>query len=326
MAILEKQLEKNYMETFDDSYVRVLKRILADGTKKNNRTGMPTISVFCDTLVASDAQGFEGFPISNLRKIHWKGAIIETLWLLGIHMSDKRYSHLRMTNTKYLNDYNVRYWNPWADEYGNLGSVYGEQLIKWKSFSKNKVKMDCDDPDYLVSYINQFQNVIDTLRTNPDDRRLVCTMWNPAELKNMALPPCHHTHEFYSRIGEDGKRYLDIRWIQRSCDMPLGIPYNVLQYTLIDKIVALATNHIPGRVYGCLGDCHIYENQIDAVKEIIRRYDAGEHTECPKPVLEISEHLKNKMIDPYKDINLDGSDFVVNNYAPLAGIKIDVSV
>ena len=167
--------------------------------EKNERTGIETKSVFTAILEAEDARGFSGFPISNTRKIHWKGAVIETLWLLGIHMKDDRYKDLPMTNTRYLEDYGVRYWRPWQDINGNLGPVYGEQLVNWYDHNTN-------------THINQIQNIIDTLRTNPTDRRLVASMWNPAEIGKMALPPCHHSLWFYSRQREDGKRVLDTTW------------------------------------------------------------------------------------------------------------------
>lgn len=315
------------MTSFDESYINVLKRILDNGSPKQSRAGK-TLSVFNDTIVAEDAEGWEGFPISNLRKIHWRGAIIETLWMLGVHRKSKDYADLPITNVKFLQDNGVNYWNPWADGDGNLGPVYGEQLVRWKSVDGHRAPvMEEEDSSPLTKTINQVERIISLLRNNPDDRRLVCTMWNPGELTKMALPPCHHTHEYYSRVGKDGKRYLDIRWIQRSCDMPIGIPYNVLQYTILDKIVALCTGHVPGKVYGCLGDCHIYENQIEAVRELVRRWESGEVEKCTTPSLKISHHLiGGKNAELYEDFAIDGSDFKVENYNPLPPVKIAVSV
>lgn len=313
--------------TFDESYIKVLKRILEEGTPKETRAGR-TLSVFNDTIVAEDAEGWGGFPISNLRRIHWRGAVIETLWMLGMHSSDKWYAGLPITNVHYLRDYGVNYWDPWADAKGNLGPVYGEQLVRWKTLDYGSAPvMEEEDSCIRLKTINQVERVIDLLRKNPDDRRLVCTMWNPGELSKMALPPCHHTHEYYSRIGKDGKRYLDIRWIQRSCDMPIGIPYNVLQYTVLDKIVALCTGHVPGKVYGCLGDCHIYENQLDAARELVRRWESGEASNRSTPRLKVAERLlTGENAELYGSFALDGSDFDVEGYDPLPGIKIPVSV
>ena len=174
------------------------------------------------------------------------------------------------------------------------------------------------------------QNIIDTLRTNPDDRRLVATMWNPAKLSKMALPPCHHTMEFYSQPMEDGKRMLHTRWVQRSCDMPIGIPYDMLLYTLLNKIVALCTGHIPGHVYGLLGDSHIYVNQIDGVKEMLNRAETDEFKACPQPKLYIEDRIfdiiaKKGWCD-LSDFAIDGSDFKIMEYKPLDKIDMPVSV
>ena len=302
--------------TFDESYIELLKKIEELGFKeKNERTGIETKSVFTAILEAEDARGFSGFPISNTRKIHWKGAVIETLWLLGIHMKDDRYKDLPMTNTRYLEDYGVRYWRPWQDINGNLGPVYGEQLVNWYDHNTD-------------SHINQIQNIIDTLRTNPTDRRLVASMWNPAEIGKMALPPCHHSLWFYSRQREDGKRVLDTTWHQRSADMPIGIPYNILQYTIVNKIVAMCSGHIPGVVRGVLGNAHYYLDQAEGVQEIINREE--EVTKCSKPQLVISENLLEKVwcgeMLELSDFAVDGSDFKVVDYNPLGAIKMPVAV
>lgn len=310
---------------FDENYVSILKDILENGIWKENRTGIRTKSVFTRILDAGEV-GYNDIPISNLRKIYYKGALIETLWFLGLHANDPRYSHLPITNTKYLTDYNVHYWDPWANEFGNLGPVYGAQLTQWKTTTKNKVVMEAEDA-YKMRTINQIQNIITTLRENPDSRRLITNLWNPGEIDNMALPPCHYGMQFFSYQNEDGQRVLDTTWIQRSCDMPIGIPYNVLQYTFINKLVSLATGHKPGRVRGVLGDCHIYENQIPMVEELIRRYESGEVQKCDTPHLRISDDLMLKSGSmELSDVKLDGSDFELLNYNPLSAIKIPVAV
>lgn len=298
---------------FDETYIKVLKHIMENGVEKQNRTGTDTISVFNTQICAEeDAEGYMNIPLSNLRKVFFKGALIEVLWILGLHMKDSRYSNLQQTNTQYLLDNGVKYWQPWADENNNLGPVYGAQLVNYNDS------------------INQIQNIINTLRTNPDDRRLVATMWNPSDLIKMALPPCHHTMEFYSQPLPDGKRMLHTRWIQRSCDMPIGIPYDMLLYTLINKIVALCSGHIPGHVYGLLGDSHIYVNQIDGVKEMIKRYETDDFKNCPQPKLIISDRIfdiisKNGYCE-LSDFAIDGSDFTIVEYKPLEAIKMPVSV
>lgn len=302
---------------FDESYIKILKNIYETGCEKPSRPGILTKSIFTTIIEADDAAGFYGFPVSTLRKIHYKGAIIETLWLLGLHMKDERYKNLPLTNTKYMVDHGVNYWKPWQDENGNLGPVYGEQLVHWYDYNTG-------------TYINQIQNIIDTLRKNPSDRRLVASMWNPAEISKMALPPCHHSLWFYSRVNEKGQRVLDTTWHQRSADMPIGIPYNILQYTIVNKIVALCTGHIPGVIRGVLGDAHYYLDQEEGVKEIISREHENKSSE--RPILYISDRLFDLMEQRehrwlnLDDFNIDGSDFEIQNYNPLPPIKMPVAV
>ena len=320
--------------TFDETYVKVLQYIMENGTRKQNRTGTDTLSVFNTQICAEeDAEGYNNIPLSNLRKVYFKGALIEVLWILGLHMKDERYSKLPQTNIQYLLDHGVKYWQPWADKDNNLGPVYGKQLVNWEKpiIIKPTIVMDGHE-NVLRGYktFNQIQNIIEKLRTNPDDRRLVATMWNPGEIEDMALPPCHHTMEFYSQPLEDGKRMLHTRWIQRSCDIPIGIPYDMLLYTLLNKIVALCTGHIPGHVYGLLGDSHIYVNQIDGVKEMLSRAETDEFKECPQPKLYIEDRIfdiitKKGWCD-LSDFAIDGSDFKLVEYKPLDKIDMPVSI
>lgn len=320
--------------TFDETYVKVLQHIMENGTRKQNRTGTDTFSVFNTQICAEeDAKGYANIPLSNLRKVFFKGALIEVLWILGIHMKDERYSNLPQTNTQYLLDHGVKYWQPWANEDNNLGPVYGAQLVNWKKpiIIKPTIVMDGHE-NVLRGYkaFNQIQNIIEKLRTNPDDRRLVATMWNPAKIEDMALPPCHHTMEFYSQPMSDGKRMLHTRWMQRSCDMPIGIPYDMLLYTLLNKIVALCTGHIPGHVYGLLGDSHIYVNQVDGVKEMLNRAETDEFKACPQPKIYIEDRIFDIIAEKgwcdLTDFNIDGSDFKLVTYEPLAKIDMPVSV
>lgn len=192
-----------------------------------------------------------------------------------------------------------------------FGEVYGKQLVDWDNS------------------VNQIQNIINKLRTNPDDRRLVASMWNPSKLDKMALPPCHYCIEFYSE-PKDNKRILHTRWVQRSADMPIGIPYDVILYCLLNKIVALCTNHIPGHVYGLLGDSHIYVNQLDGVDKLIENYNSEEYQSCLQPKLYISDRIfdiiSTKKYCELSDFNIDGSDFTLLHYNPCKKISIPVSI
>ena len=323
--------------TFDESYINVLRYIKEKGVRKQNRTGTDTLSVFNTQICAEeDAEGYNNIPLSNLRKVYFKGALIEVLWILGLHMKDERYSNLPQTNTQYLLDHGVKYWQPWADKDNNLGPVYGAQLVKWHDYKviipedQDAYEYGYDTIEYKSVYVNQIQNIINTLRTNPDDRRLVATMWNPSKLSKMALPPCHHTMEFYSQPISDGKRMLHTRWMQRSCDMPIGIPYDMLLYTLLNKIVALCTGHIPGHVYGLLGDSHIYINQLEGVDEMLNRVNTNEFKTCPQPKIYIEDRIFDIIAEKgwcdLSDFNIDGSDFKLVTYEPLGKIDMPVSV
>lgn len=323
--------------TFDDNYIKLLKDILENGRWEETRTGEPCKSVFTRILDAGEMR-WGSIPISNLRKIYYKGALIETLWFLGLHAKDEKYKKLPITNVKYLHDNGVHYWDKWIDEDGNLGPVYGEQLTRWKRQSLVEDPMD-GETSVRFEFINQIQYIIDTLRKNPNDRRLITNLWNPAEIDKMALPPCHYGMQFNSREVSDGsggvKRKLDLTWIQRSCDFPIGIPYNVIQYAIIQKIVAACTNHEPGRLQAMLGNCHVYRNQLPMVDEMIRRYDRGDLEKCSTPSIKLGESIKNAaiarlgerggvMLD-LDDFSIDGSDFVLDNYKPLPAINIPVA-
>lgn len=329
---------------FDYNFLEIVGKILNKGQCKPNRTGVDTLSIFNQMLETPEI-GFDGFPISKLREIYYKGAIIEALWILGIHQNDEKYRKLPFTNTKYLEDNGVRYWKHWQDENGNLGAVYGAQLSRWKKYKQPKLVMDDGDNVPQITHINQVQQIIDTLLKDKYSRRLVCTMWNPGEIEDMALPPCHYAFEFYVRPAEQTDKLkpspdiLDIRFIQRSCDMLIGIPYDVLIYSIILKIVALCTGFIPGKVYGCLGDCHVYVNQVEQAKRLFNLYRSKEYAEASKVFrdgltqIKINNDLMNKwrsripeIYPKLTDFKADGSDFEVINYKSLPKIQIPVAI
>lgn len=321
------------MSTFDETYLALITRIINEGVKKPNRTGFDTFSVF-NGLVETPELGFNNLPISHTRKIYYHGAIIEALWLLGIHQNDKQYRKIPFTNTKYLTDNKVNYWKPWQDEEGNLGPVYGEQLCRWKKYEDTGIVMDESDRSPKVERINQVERIIETLRNDKYSRRLVCSMWNPAEIDKMALPPCHYCFEFYVRPSE-GHDILDIRWIQRSADMLIGIPYNVLQYSIVLQIVALCTGLKPGRVIGCLGDCHVYEDQMPYAKWILGNCKLETFSKMNATNNGLTQlNINQKLLDKWEsgeypnlsDFNPDGSDFEVVDYKSLEKISIFVAV
>ena len=201
-------------------------------------------------------------------KVHLKSIIHELIWLLSGN-----------TNIKYLKDNNVRIWNEWADEDGNLGPVYGAQ---WRNFNGQG--------------IDQIKDVVNRLKTNPNDRRMIVSAWNPAQIDQMALPPCHAFFQFYTANGK-----LSCQLYQRSCDMFLGVPFNIASYSLLTMMMAQVTGFEPGDFVHTLGDAHIYHNHFDQVKEQISR------TPFELPQMKINPDVKN--IDDFKY-----EDFELANY------------
>lgn len=301
---MDEQTNKSYWVQ-DWEYKEILRNILNHGVKKQNRTGVDTLSLF-NTKWSSSTMLKDGkFPLMTCRKTYFKGALVELFWILGILQAQNPIPNLDRNNVAYLQREGCNYWDKWADKNGDLGPVYGAQLMEWE-----------DNSDPLEStYINQIQNIIDKLRTDPDDRRLVCTMWRPDELDRMALPPCHHTIEFYSKPLEDGKRELNLRWMQRSCDMPIGVPYDITMYALLLFMISKMTNHIPGEVIGLFGDSHIYENQIDGVKEML----LAPFIPFPDLVYSGPEYVEN-----LNDFKLEW--FRITNYNYFKEIKLPVTV
>ena len=214
-------------------YLDLLDRVLKEGTQKEDRTGTGTISIFGHQMRFNMG---EGFPCLTTKKLHLKSIIHELLWFL---QGD--------TNVKYLQENGVRIWNEWADEDGNLGHIYGYQWRSW--------------PDYRGGHIDQITEVVNTIKNNPDSRRMLVSAWNVADLNNMNLPPCHILFQFYVA---DGK--LSLQLYQRSADIFLGVPFNIASYALLLQMVAQVTGLEVGDFVHTLGDAHIYLNHLEQVK------------------------------------------------------------
>ena len=261
-------------------YHDLLKRVLEEGTHKSDRTGTGTISVFGHQ---SRYNLSEGFPVLTTKKLHLKSIIYELLWFLA---GD--------TNAKYLQDHGVRIWNEWADEDGNLGHIYGYQWRSW--------------PDYNGGHIDQITDVVNTIKNNPDSRRIIVSAWNVADLPNMNLPPCHAFFQFYVA---DGK--LSLQLYQRSADIFLGVPFNIASYALLLKMMAQVTGLEAGDFVHTLGDAHIYTNHLDQVKlQLTRDFR-------PLPEMKINPDVKSIFDFKYEDFELVG-------YDPHPHIKGEVSV
>lgn len=261
-------------------YLDLLRRILDEGTPKGDRTGTGTLSVFGHQMRFNLE---EGFPLLTTKKLHLKSIIYELLWFLK---GD--------TNVRYLQEHGVRIWNEWADENGDLGPVYGHQWRSW--------------PDYKGGTIDQIQNVLDQIMRTPDSRRMMVSAWNPAEVDDMALPPCHCLFQFYVADGR-----LSLQLYQRSADTFLGVPFNIASYALLTMMMAQVTGLRPGDFIHTTGDTHLYLNHLSQARLQLTR------TPRPLPTMRLNPEVKSLF-----DFRFE--DFTLENYVPYDHIKATVSV
>ncbi len=261
-------------------YLDLLRHIRAHGVMKEDRTGTGTQSVF-GYQMRFDLS--DGFPLLTTKKVHLKSIIYELLWFIA---GD--------TNVKYLQDHGVTIWDEWADADGNLGPVYGHQWRSWPT------------PDGRA--IDQLSMVIDTIKRNPDSRRMLVTAWNPAEVDQMALPPCHCLFQFYVA---DGK--LSCQLYQRSADVFLGVPFNIASYALLTMMIAQVCGLQPGEFVHTTGDTHIYRNHFEQVATQLSREPR------PLPRMRLNPDVKSLFDFKYEDFTLEG-------YDPWPAIKAPVAV
>lgn len=250
-------------------YLDLLKRILDEGTRKGDRTGTGTLSVFGNQMRFNLE---DGFPLLTTKKLHLKSIIYELLWFLR---GD--------TNVRYLQEHGVRIWNEWADTEGELGPVYGHQWRSW--------------PDYNGGNIDQIANVVNQLKHNPDSRRMIVSAWNVAEVDSMALPPCHTMFQFYVADGR-----LSLQLYQRSADTFLGVPFNIASYALLLQMMAQVTGYRPGDFIHTTGDTHLYLNHLDQARLQLTR------TPRQLPVMKINPDVKSLFDFQYEDFELEGYD------------------
>ena len=261
-------------------YLELLDRVLREGVKKEDRTGTGTYSVFGHQMRFNLE---DGFPLLTTKKLHLKSIIYELLWFL---QGD--------TNAKYLQEHGVRIWNEWADPDGNLGHIYGFQWRSW--------------PDYKLANIDQISEAVETIKHNPDSRRIIVSAWNVADLDNMNLPPCHAFFQFYVANGR-----LSLQMYQRSADIFLGVPFNIASYALLLQMMAQVTGLKAGDFVHTLGDAHIYTNHLEQVKLQLTRDPR------PLPRMVILKNAKDIFGFQYEDFNLTG-------YDPHPHIKGEVAV
>lgn len=312
----------------DNEYLNLIENVFKYGASKGDRTGTGTISAFAQQMRFNLTGG--SIPLLTTKLLHTKSIIHELLWFLA---GD--------TNIKYLNDNGVRIWNEWADDNGNLGPIYGAQWRNWGGDAS------LFDTGKYNGGVDQIAKVIDQLRNNPNDRRIIVSAWNVGELDQMALPPCHAFFQFWSRelsleartswFGDNGhgteredsdtdeeihayydkhnvpRRALSCHLYQRSCDVGLGVPFNIAQYSILVHMIAQVTGHIAEEFVWTGGDVHIYNNHVDQLKGQL------ELTPFASPVL-----LLNSEVKELEDFTFE--DFKVVDYVSHPTIKMTVSV
>lgn len=261
-------------------YHQMLRHILQNGAVKTDRTGTGTISVFGYQNRYDLSQGF---PLVTTKKVHLKSIIHELLWFLA---GD--------TNVRYLQQNGVRIWNEWADPDGNLGHIYGYQWRSW--------------PGYDGGFIDQITEAVETIKHNPDSRRIIVSAWNVADLKNMNLPPCHALFQFYVADGR-----LSCQLYQRSADCFLGVPFNIASYALLTMMMAQVCGLRPGDFVHTLGDAHLYNNHLEQARLQLTR--------DPRPLPRMTLNPEVKSIFDFRY-----EDFTLSDYNPHPHIAGKVSV
>ena len=270
-----------------EQYHNLLRHIINNGVQKSDRTGVGTKSIFGYQMRFDLSLGF---PLMTTKKIHLKSIIHELLWFLTGN-----------TNIKYLKDNGVSIWDEWADEAGNLGPVYGYQ---WRNFGQ----------DESFEGVDQISDLIQTIRTYPFSRRLIVSAWNPVDIPNMALPPCHCLFQFNVRPNLEGKpEYLDCHLYQRSADVFLGVPFNIASYSLLLMMIAQVTGLKAGEFVHTFGDVHLYLNHQEQANLQLSR-DIRD-----LPIIEINKEVKDIFQFKYEDFN-------IKKYNPHPPIKAPIAV
>ena len=261
-------------------YLDLMRTVLETGTDRPDRTGTGTRSIFGYQMRFDLSRGF---PLLTTKKVHLKSVIYELLWFLR---GD--------TNVRWLQERGVSIWNEWADDNGDLGPVYGSQWRSW--------------PDGHGGTIDQIANVIDSIRSRPDSRRHVVSAWNPAEVDEMALPPCHCLFQFYVAEGR-----LSCQLYQRSADVFLGVPFNIASYALLTLMVAQVTGLKPGDFVHSFGDVHLYRNHFEQAVEQLRR--------APRPLPRMTLNPDRTSV-----FDFEYEDFMLTGYDPHPAIKAEIAV
>jgi len=281
----------------DEPYLELLNKVLQDGVQKNDRTGTGTRSIFGYQMRFNLNE--MSIPLLTTKKMFTKGVIHEILWYLG-----------GQTNIKYLNDNDIHIWDAWADKDGDLGPVYGAQWRRWPKFKHTSLDYMQDPPNCYAVFdeIDQIEDVIRKLKHNPTDRRMIVNAWNVGQLDEMKLPPCHLMFQFWAHNGK-----LSCQLYQRSADVFLGVPFNIVQYSILTHMIAHVTGMKAAEFVWTGGDVHLYNNHVDQANEQLTREP------YPSPTLRLNRYVR--------DINsFQYDDFQIVNYDSHPSIKAPVSV
>lgn len=307
------------VKNIDEQYLLLLEDIILNSNKKSDRTGTGTLSVF-GRRISHNME--DGFPLLTTKKMAWKSIVTELLWFLrgetnikyllnnDCHIWDgDAYQKYYMSSSKDCNEpyyskeefiNKIKTNKDFAKKWGEFGPIYGKQWRDWDG-------------------IDQIQNLIDELKTNPDSRRLIVNAWNVGEINKMTLPPCHYSFQFYTRELESGQRGISLMWNQRSVDTCLGLPFNIASYGLLLHIVAKMVGMVPEQLIGSLGDTHIYSNHVEGALEQIKR------TWFPLPSLVFSNDLDfSGTIDDFL-ATATPEKFKIENYTSHPSIKFPLS-
>jgi len=281
----------------DYVYLDLINDVIENGVEKGDRTGTGTLSVFAREMRFNLETG--SIPLLTTKKMHTRSIIYELLWYLKAG-----------TNIDYLQENGVRIWNEWANADGELGPIYGYQWRKWPVATTAGINYETDPPEAVIKWkhIDQIADVINKLRNNPNDRRIIVSAWNVGQLDEMALPPCHYGFQFWVGNGK-----LSCLLNQRSCDVGLGVPFNIVQYSILTHMIAQVVGLQPGEFIWRGGDVHIYNNHIEALANQTAR------TPFPSPRLVLNSDVKE--IDDFKF-----EDFNIVEYGSHPTIKLQVSV
>jgi thymidylate synthase len=297
-----------------ENYHQALEQILSNGKDKFDRTGIGTRSLF-GMQMRFDLR--LGFPAITTKKLAWKSVVSELLWFLEGSGDERRLAEIlhgsrdESKSTIWTANAEADYWKPKAEYEGDLGRVYGVQWRHWRKYVEQKDMGEAHLGGVRVAAdrheVDQIQQLIDGIKRDPGSRRHILTAWNPAEIDQMALPPCHVMSQFDVTSG-----YLSCQLYQRSCDMFLGVPFNIASYSLLTHIIAKECGLKVGEFIWTGGDCHIYTNHFEAVKEQLSR----DHRELPRLYMSVNKKIGEYTVD----------DFVLEGYTPHPAIKANMAV